>query len=422
MRRLLLFVMALAAGLLVAVGVPGDSPAGSGQAGWVIRDLGTLGGKASYAYAINDRGQVVGESETASGVMHAFLWQSGEMTDLGALGGSWSYAYAINGRGQVVGESDTAPGAGYGHAFLWQKGKMTDLGTLGGDGWTRARAINDRGQVVGESETASGVMHAFLWQDGKMTDVGSPRGWSDDTESSATAINGKGQIVGWGDGGGLEIRAFLWQQGQVVDLRGLPGPSGLVDCPTDCAYYTAGAINERGQVIGTDWDQGRGFLWENGRVRDLGTLGGHRYVDRVSAINERGQVVGWSFTATARQHAFLWQEGRMIDLGTPRTKRSFAVAINERGQVVGWIGDSAATSRCAETRAFVWQDGAMTELGTLGGSRSLVLGGQRRPRVDTDLQGVGTGGRVINDDGQIVGWATTKTGERHAVLWTLRSS
>ena len=71
-------------------------------------DLGTLGGLASYARGVNERGQVVGHSHTASGDTHAFLWEKGVLTDLGTLGGSYSNARAINSRGQIVGWSTTA--------------------------------------------------------------------------------------------------------------------------------------------------------------------------------------------------------------------------------------------------------------------------------------------------------------------------
>ncbi|MDA2923688.1 SBBP repeat-containing protein [Acidobacteria bacterium AH-259-L09] len=127
-----------------------------------VTNLGTLGGSISRAFGINDRGDMVGESLTAAGEKHAFLWTDAQgMLDLGTLGGPTSAALAINNQGQVVGYSTNASEDR--RPFLWTAGQgMADLGTLGGTEGI-ARAINEAGQIVGESLTAAGARHATLW-------------------------------------------------------------------------------------------------------------------------------------------------------------------------------------------------------------------------------------------------------------------
>jgi len=63
--------------LILLLSVPLGSPAAA-QDGITITDLGTLGGNWSYAFGINDRGQVVGYGQTASGEIHAFMWENGD--------------------------------------------------------------------------------------------------------------------------------------------------------------------------------------------------------------------------------------------------------------------------------------------------------------------------------------------------------
>lgn len=133
-----------------------------------VTELGTLGGDSSIAVAVNDRGEVAGNSQTADGTTHGFLWRDGEMTDLGTLGGENSQVLGMNDRGDVIGRSRDADGVFRG--FVWRGGEMIDL-TLEGHLAGRAEAINDRGQVVGESQGLDGIWH-YLWEDGRAVNVG----------------------------------------------------------------------------------------------------------------------------------------------------------------------------------------------------------------------------------------------------------
>jgi probable HAF family extracellular repeat protein len=92
-----------------------DNP--NAPTGGHARDLGTLGGGSSYAHGINDRGDVVGQCTTSSGVQTAFLWTQAEgMIDLSAsLASAYRYdsgtgkgrrvlmARDINANGWIVG-------------------------------------------------------------------------------------------------------------------------------------------------------------------------------------------------------------------------------------------------------------------------------------------------------------------------------
>jgi len=88
------------------------------------------------------------------------------VTDLGTLGGTFSIATAVNNKGQVAGQSSTAtqnPADNQGDPFLYSNGKMIDLGNFGGSSGNIANALNDEGVVAGVAYTADGNPRAFLW-------------------------------------------------------------------------------------------------------------------------------------------------------------------------------------------------------------------------------------------------------------------
>ncbi|MHC4637384.1 MAG: HAF repeat-containing protein [Planctomycetota bacterium] len=314
-----------------------------------------------------------------------------ELIDLGTLGGNESGAYAISDTNKVVGYSKNAGGDS--RAFLWEDGIMTDLGTLGGLR-SCAYAINDSNQVVGWADNASGYGWGCLWENGAVTNLGNlgntPK--CQPPYSEGYAINNTGVTVGVTTttvdlpNPECQKHAFLWENGEMADLGTLGGN-----------YSIARAVNDSSQVVG--YANSRAFLWEDGIMTDLGTLGGsHSYA---LGLNNAGQVVGYSENASVNNRAFLWDNNTMTNLGTLGGSVSYAYGINDANQVVGYSKDSTG-----DNRAFLWENGVMTDLNTL-----LPEGAGWELLYASD----------INNNGQIVGYGYINN-EKHAFLLILSPS
>ncbi len=193
--------------------------------------------------------------------------------------------------------------------------------------------------------------------------------------SEALAINNMGQVVGDAYASGdLADYAYLYSEGAMINLGTLGGDDdGSMAC----------AINNKGQVVGFSWNcvSNRAFLYNAARMTDLGTLGGA--YSQASGINNSGQVVGYANTVAGPWHAFLYSAGTMSDLGTldsDTNAESEATAINDNG-LIACINYYPGTDE-----AYLYNMGAMTYLGTLGGSYSDAYS--------------------INDSNQVVGFST----------------
>lgn len=328
------------------------------RAAYTITDIGTLGGVSIFhgGGSINNLGQAVGASQTHDFTEgnRAFLWTDGNIQDLGVLpGGRRSVAYGINDRGQVVGFSDNASGGE--RAFLWEGGHMRDLETLPGFRCSVATAINNRGQVVGRAyNPPSGDLdvllwpsHAFLWESGKMRDLGVPPGYK---SSRAYGINEQGQVVGWAGTADGTRKAFVWQAGKMIKLAG----SSKISAAT--------GINNAGEIVGVEGysrDTMHAVVWTSGKIHDLGTILGHTF-NKGSAINSSGQVVGEARNLTVDVPLPTWDptgERSMLGEATPpfvwdakHGMRSLSslipsrsgwyllqvFGVNDRGQILAW--------------------------------------------------------------------------------------
>jgi probable HAF family extracellular repeat protein len=206
---------------------------------------------------------------------------------------------------------------------------------------------------------------------------------------------------------------------------------------SDAAGHTfqVTALSSSGLLTGFFGDQPHAFLYNDGAITDLGTLGGSQSVG--SAINAAGQVAGRSLITNGDTHAFLSTDGQLLDLGTLGGGFSDATSINDAGQVVGASLDTGDI----DTLAFLYTGGAMVNLGTLGGTYSVafsinnlgvICGEASIPSEDTHgfIYSVGTmidvgtlGGPysscvALNDAGTAIGTSWLANGDTHAFRYS----
>lgn len=403
-------------------------------------DIGTFGGPNSGQLfpnpkgLVNNSGVAVGGADTSTPdptgtfdpfLVYGFTWQDGVLHKLGALPGfNSSFAFSVSDNGHVVGVSENGidPLTGFRalEAVLWGKdGSITDLGTFGGYD-SSANAVNNRGQVAGTalntipdpytgnfSFGGATQAHAFRWTKSQgMQDLGTLGG----TDSAAFYINDRGQIAGFSftdstvnpSTGLPTMHPFLWENGKMTDLGTLGG--------TFAGPFTIesfGGLNNRGEVTGTSNLAGdvisHPFLWtESEGMKDLGTLGGT--FGFATWINDAGEVVGLSSNLNDQAlHAFFWRDGVMTDIETVGSDpESQANSINSRGQVVGASFMFDSTGAGIDLHGFLWEDGGpIVDLNTLvpPGSGATI-----------------TGAHDINDRGEIAANGFLSNGDQRVFL------
>lgn len=249
--------------------------------------------------------------------------------------------------------------------------QVVDLPSLGGTN-SRGNSINNRDWIAGYStQPGNKTRHAALWRDGAVTDLGTLGG--PNSTVAWNVKNNRGLLVGiaqtatpeplgeaWSSAGfyggpfavGYITLGFVWENGVMRGLPTLGGNNGY-----------AAAANNRGLAVG--WAENacrdatcvppqqlqfRPVIWDtqhNDRVSELRLPDGDTS-GAATAINNSGDVVGISGIcdqAVGRhtaKHAVLWDKDRIVDLGNLGAPWwNTPTAINERGDVVGFAGDPA---------------------------------------------------------------------------------
>ena len=300
---------------------------------------------------------------------------------------------------------------------------VTDLGTLEGGTSSQPFFINRYGLVSGSSNLSDGNQHAVLWLGKLKLDIGAPGlggpnsiafGDNDrfqsagEAETSTPDPNGE-DFCGFRTH--LTCLPFLWQDGRMIQLPTLGGNNGA-----------ATAISNRGEVAGfaenSIPDPGcpspqvlhfEPVVWEKGVIHELPTVGGDP--DGITyLINDNGEVVGGSGTCATFNpntlnnllpvHALLWEKGKAIDLGNLGGQTGQA-----GGNIAFGINNQGEVVGNSDLpgdttfHAFLWtRTTRMQDLGTLSGD-------------------VASLSISINDAGTIVGASLDASFNPRAFLW-----
>lgn len=274
---------------------------GEGQLppGFTVSELPTLGGDASYALGVNSLGVVVGQAEDASGVMRSVLMQASDVVGISEPSEVAGGAMALNEAGEVVTYA-IQPDGSYNASYVYRVvesetepvsvTRVAEIPTFGLPGTVSIpSAVNFLGQIAGYCPSATGY-RAFLAEGESITDLGTLGG----NNSWASDINNEGEVVGW------------------AETSVLLGPDEYQNGPPHA------------------------FVYRNGTMRDLGTLGGSQ--SRAYAINDLGQIVGVAANSAEEDVAVRWEGDSIAILEAPEGAKDLRPTdINNSGQIVGMM-------------------------------------------------------------------------------------
>jgi len=211
----------------------------------VLQELGTLGGRESWALAVNDNGLVAGVSEMSSGPVSLFLWD-GTFHNQGPLPAYDDRVLGINNHNQILGV-----GGGMMDGWTWENGQYTSLPDLEGGHYSSPNDINDGGLVVGMSYINQSEQVAACWRDAEISALSRPD-WA--TGSNAYSVNELEQIVGFCSSAEPSYReGCLWDDGDYYALSDCIISD--VDWQITRGFYTT----DSGLILAEAYAEGHGW-------------------------------------------------------------------------------------------------------------------------------------------------------------------
>ncbi|MGA3118777.1 MAG: PEP-CTERM sorting domain-containing protein [Syntrophobacteraceae bacterium] len=190
-------------------------------------------------WGINDKGQVVGiynlTSHGPDGT-YGYIYSGGIFTTINFPESTFTFAYGINDRGQIVGFNGE-------YSFIYSGGVFTTLDDPLGQ-VTIARDINSSGQIVGDYIDLEGE-HGFIYSGGVFTTLDDPSVTAG-MFTVATGINDRGQVVGYYQD--TELSPYVPSSYGFIYNKGV---FSTLDYPSSPITFLDG-INDLGQIVGVN--------------------------------------------------------------------------------------------------------------------------------------------------------------------------
>jgi probable HAF family extracellular repeat protein len=238
-------------------------------------------------------------------------------------GASDTYAYAINNKGEVVGfyTGDGCPQSACG--FIEIKGKFTSI-ECAVENATEVFDISNKGEIIGAYAFVTGVNGFILEGNSSCFSLGDSSFNPPLTE--AWGVNDNGQIVGFYQNASGNYQGFEYVNGKYTTIS--------------CAGFAdtrALGINDAGVIVGDVWNtstQRSGFMYKSGKCTTFD------YPKAASTtavgINKSGQISGWYVDSSGAIHGLVKTGGHFQALNYHKAFATFAFHLNDAGKVAGF--------------------------------------------------------------------------------------
>lgn len=267
-----------------------DSPTPAATT-YTYRAINAPAASATYAYAINNGGEIVGVitggdcAQTSDQSSCGFVDVKGAFTTVACELENATDFFDISNTNEVVGAYSFFGGV---NGLIWEGNEAcSPLADPSGSAFTEAWGVNVKGNIVGFYIDSAGIFQGFEYLASSATykTISCP-GW---TNTRAYGINDAGVIVG-------DVANSTTGPFSAMSFNS--GKCTVFNFPSAAATYARG-------------------------------------------VNKSGEISGFYTTSTGVTSAFQKTGSKYTSLSFPKSTGSLAYHLNDKGQIAGWYNDTA---------------------------------------------------------------------------------